>query len=331
MGRLGEAWASEWLPEIEEHLQYWESFDLVGASTPALIAHLGETIARTERLWEIHELCMTPAFLAISMFDDLYRDLFGSEHALEGYRLLQGFDNKTLETDRALWRLSRQARNALEVRQVLAEQPTGNVIPVLEQSTAGRAFSASLQAFLHEYGQRTELALSSPRWIEDPTPAITNLQDYIAQPDRDRQAELAALADTREQFIAQTRLRLHGYPQPVVSQFEFLLKAAQAATVLSEDHGFWIDMRGLYRFRLVVLEFGRRFAEAGVLEGPDDVFYLDSGGGAADGRGAVQARPTPACGRAAGRASLLPHDRATAGTRHAAGWPTTGRRLEQGN
>jgi len=274
MGRLGEAWATELLPEIKEHLHFWESFDLAGASTPALIAHLGETIARTERLWEIHELCMTPAFLAISMFDDLYRDLFGSEHTLEGYRLLQGFDNKTLETDRALWRLSRQAQNAPEVRQVLAEQPAGNVIPVLEQSAAGRAFFASLQAFLHEYGQRTDLALSSPRWIEDPTPAITNLQDYIAQPDCDRQAELAVLAETREQLVAQTRLRLYGYPQPVVSRFEFLLKAAQEATVLSEDHGFWIDMRGLYRFRLVVLEFGRRFAEAGVLEGPDGIFYL---------------------------------------------------------
>jgi phosphohistidine swiveling domain-containing protein len=44
--------------------------------------------------------------------------------------------------------------------------------------------------------------------------------------------------------------------------------------VLSEDHGFWVDMRGLYRFRLVALEFGRRFAHAGVLDGPDDIFYL---------------------------------------------------------
>jgi pyruvate,water dikinase len=246
----------------------------VSASTPALIAHLGETIARTERLFEFHDLCMVPTFLAISMFDDLYRDLFGGEQALEGYRLLQGFDNKTLETDRALWQLSRQARSAPEVQQALAEQPAGKIIAVLEQSAAGRAFLASLQAFLHEYGQRSELAISSPRWIEDPTPAIAILQDYIAQPDRDRQAERAALAETRAQLIAQTRLRLHGYPQPVVSRFEFLLKAAQAATVLSEDHAFWIDMRGLYRFRLVVLEFGRRFAEAGVLEGPDDIFYL---------------------------------------------------------
>ena len=116
MGRLGEAWATEWLPEINDHLHFWEFFDLAGASTPALIAHLGETIARTERLFAIHDLCMVPTFLAISMFDDLYRELFSSEQALEGYRLLQGFDNKTLETDRALWQLSRQARNAPEVR-----------------------------------------------------------------------------------------------------------------------------------------------------------------------------------------------------------------------
>jgi phosphohistidine swiveling domain-containing protein len=44
--------------------------------------------------------------------------------------------------------------------------------------------------------------------------------------------------------------------------------------VLSEDHGHWIDFGSTYRVRRVLLEFGRRFVEAGVIEQPGDVFYL---------------------------------------------------------
>ena len=50
MTRLAEAWASEWLPEVKEHLRYWEHFDLRNASMPALLDHLEETIRRTKRL-----------------------------------------------------------------------------------------------------------------------------------------------------------------------------------------------------------------------------------------------------------------------------------------
>jgi pyruvate,water dikinase len=44
--------------------------------------------------------------------------------------------------------------------------------------------------------------------------------------------------------------------------------------VLSEDHGFWIDFNATARVRGVVLEFGRRFAEAGVIQRPDDIFHM---------------------------------------------------------
>jgi len=56
------------------------------------------------------------------------------------------------------------------------------------------------------------------------------------------------------------------------------LKAAQVGSVLSEDHGFWIDFACLYRVRCVFMELGRRLAEAGVLSGADDVFYLTLSG-----------------------------------------------------
>ena len=105
-------------------------------------------------------------------------------------------------------------------------------------------------------------------------PALKNLKDYASQPTLDFDADHAALAAERQRAEAAVRERLKGYPAAVRDRFEFMLHAAQAGCVISEDHGFWIDFAGLYRARCVFVEIGRRLAAAGVVREPDDVFFL---------------------------------------------------------
>jgi hypothetical protein len=68
MSRLGERWSGEFLPEIQEYLRYWDRFDLRGVSTPELLAHLDETVARFRRLWEIHFTIAIPMMVSVSTF-----------------------------------------------------------------------------------------------------------------------------------------------------------------------------------------------------------------------------------------------------------------------
>jgi pyruvate,water dikinase len=275
MARLGEQWENEFLPEIQRYLSNWAAFDLACASLAGLVAHLDTMVETRERLWDIHFLVWFPAYTAITLFEELYRDLFGDEHTFDAYRLLQGFKNKTLETTHALWQLSREALSDPVVCQVLEESDPAEVPTTLSRSVEGRSFLTRLQAYLDEYGQRSDKwVISSPSWVEDPTPVISNLQDYITQPDRDLSAETARLAAERERLLAEVRARLVDFPQPVVAHFEFLLKAAQVGSVLTEDHGFWIDFRGWYPVRCTFLEFGRHFAQARILDKPDDIFFL---------------------------------------------------------
>jgi pyruvate,water dikinase len=100
------------------------------------------------------------------------------------------------------------------------------------------------------------------------------LKEFMRQPDRDLDAELAGQAAAREAALAEVRDRLRDYPEAVVGQFEFLLKAAQESTVLTEVHNYWIDFRSVHAMRMIVLEFGRRLAETGVIASRDDVFFL---------------------------------------------------------
>jgi phosphohistidine swiveling domain-containing protein len=276
MGRLGELWDDEWLPEVRRHLALLEDFDLGGSSMPALRDHLDDTVARLSRLWEIHFLLLFPMLLAISEFDELHREVMGSEGSFDSYRLLQGFDNLTVDGSRALWDLSRRALGSPQVLSVLGDSEPAGVLAALEASPEGVAFLADLRAYLAEYGQRSNdpIDLGEPSWIEDPTPVITTLREYIEQPDRDVAGERAALVAERERAITAARVRLAGYPRPVAEQWESLLRAAQVATVLTEDHAYWIDLCGLYQARRVVVEVGRRLADGGAITVADDVVYL---------------------------------------------------------
>jgi pyruvate,water dikinase len=273
--RFESYWLDELLPEMKQHIAYFESCDLRGMSLDQLRAHLAETLKRVERMGALHGVIM-PMLFAMSQFEELYCELFEGATTLDALRLTQGFDNKTMEGDRALWRLSRLARSTPEVREILSKHAADEIIPALEKSVASQQFLADLHKWLAYYGQRlnSAFALGEPSWIEDPTPAIQNLQAYVAMPDLRPEMEPAALAVEREKGVAEARAKLAGYPQPIVTRFETLLKAAQVAAIVHEDHNFWIDQRLFYHVRRVILEFGGRLAQAGDLDAAHDLFYL---------------------------------------------------------
>jgi pyruvate,water dikinase len=273
--RFESYWLEELLPEIKQHIAYFESCDLRGMSLDQLRAHLAEMLKRAERMGALHGVIM-PMLYAMSQFEELYCELFEGATTLDALRLTQGFDNKTMEGDRALWRLSRLARSIPEVREILSKHAAGEIIPALEKSVASQPFLADLHKWLAYYGQRLNsvFALDQPSWIEDPTPAIQNLQAYVSMPDLRPEMEPAALAAEREKAVAEARLKLAGYPQPIVRRFETLLKAAQVAAVVHEDHNFWIDQRLFYHVRRIIMEFGGRLAQAGMLDAVNDVLYL---------------------------------------------------------
>ncbi|HSM69393.1 MAG TPA: PEP-utilizing enzyme, partial [Xanthomonadales bacterium] len=275
LARLDTYWQDELLPEINQHFAYFESCDLRGLSMAQLRAHLAESLQRAEKLGQLHARGQFPAITAMSLFEELYCELFEGATSFDALRLLQGFDNQSLAGDRLLWGLSRAALTMPAVHQVFAERPVAEVIPALEKSGEGRRFLADLRAYLDQYGQRFNVfgGLTEPSWIENPTPAIEILKAYTMQPDTRPEAELARLADGREKAVAEARARLTGYPQPVVARFETLLKAAQTSTIIKEDN-HWAIVRFFYQMRIVGLEFGRRLAEAGAIASVEDVFYL---------------------------------------------------------
>ena len=277
--RFPELWETEWLPAIREHEAFWERFDLQGASMEALRQHFDETIERIKRLWEIHFRLALPMLMGMSLFDDFYTDLFGAEERFAALRLMQSDENVTYQSGLELWQLSRLALTMPETRRILEEQPASEVVQALERSDEGRVFLGRLRDWLDTYGRRGSLFgnYEDPSWIEDPTPAIKSLKDYIALPDRDLEGERRRQMAEWERSLADHRERLQGYPEQVRGQFEFLLRTAQFSAALQENHNYYLDQRTLYyQPRRVIMEIARRLVEAGALDTPEDIFCLTS-------------------------------------------------------
>lgn len=271
---ISDFWDKQLLPEVKRILVHCEAIDLAAATPTQLVGYYDDFMAQTIRSWQIHFEVAFTMLLAMSLFDDFYQEVFGAD-ALGAYRLLQGFDNKSLEANRKLYALSRAARQSPEVAKILETHPAEQVMAALLTSKEGQPFLEELNRWLQEYGQRGEMydTLTSVGWIEDPTPAIRNLQDYI-QRDEDIDAHRQAMQSERERLINDARSALVSYPEAVRMQFEALLRSAQAATVIQEDHHYWLDHRATYQLRRVFVEAGRRLAAAGSLAAPLDVVYL---------------------------------------------------------
>ena len=273
MSGLRTRWSEEWLPEVKEHIAFWDGVDPSSLSTAALLEHLDETLVRLDRLWEIHFLLSSPMHASIGQFAKLHRELFGGG-SLAAFRLLKGLENETVRAGRALWQLGRAAMGSPEVRAAL-EKEDCDPLEELAASAQGRDFLAQLESYLQEFGQRGDgLRPDRPSWLEDPAPVLADLRGFVAQSDRDLEAEMAATGAERERLVGEARRVLEGYPGPVVQEFEFLLAAAQSSVALSEDHNFWIDSAAMQRVRQVFVELGRRLAAAAAIPGPDDVFHL---------------------------------------------------------
>lgn len=272
---LGRSWEEIWLPRIQDHLASLAAVDIAGAPFPDLCAHVGVVRERVESLWELHHDLVMPLMMAIHDFEEVFRDLFPDAGPLAAFDLLGGLPNKTTETNRKLWELGCLAAQDPDLRASVSENEMSTLRQRLAQTEQGRALWSEIEAFLRVYGERNDsLLLDDPTWIDDPTPVLRGLREAALQPERDLAAEFAQLAQVREEKVLSVRAELATLPAAVTAEFEHLLAVAQVATVLSEDHHFWIDCKITHHGRRVALELGRRLQERDLLDDRHDVFHL---------------------------------------------------------
>ncbi|NQW15849.1 MAG: hypothetical protein HQ478_00015 [Chloroflexi bacterium] len=271
-----ERWENEWLPRVKAHHDFWSAFDLEAASDEELLAHMDDAFERYADLWDIHFHVGVGFLSGVSMFVDMYLDLFEGTSELDAYGLIKADHNISLEVGYQLWDLAQKYKDKSSVANPIRTKSTNAALSSFVGTEEGREFLAELRGLMDTYGHRSDgvIEISDPSWTEDPTPALTAIRENMAAGARDPRANHTEQIKERDAATAAARAKLVNHPDEVKGAFEMFLNAGREGSRIQEDHNFWIDQGGLHHLRHIFLAFGDRLAAKGVIAHRGDVFYL---------------------------------------------------------
>ncbi|MGB2694529.1 MAG: PEP-utilizing enzyme [Dehalococcoidia bacterium] len=271
---LLERWRTTYEPEVRSMNDETLMADYTKLGDGDLAALFEQLVAKREREGELHFLAVFPAGGGVQFFEQVYAELFGAPRNDEHLQLLQGFPNKSLETDTGLWQLAQEARKRPPVLDMLQRVEPSQARTALNESDDGRAFVGAVDEFLDTYGWRSnELDIGEPTWKEEPATAFSLIRQYAAREDYDPEREMKSLVAAREARQKLLLEKLSGQPEKA-GMFEQVLAGAQQYLPIQEDHNFWIDQQGVAVERVPSIEAGRRFVASGRLADARDVFFL---------------------------------------------------------
>ena len=188
-------------------------------------------------------------------------------------------NNVTTEMDLALWDTARTIKADSQSLDLFTASAAPTLARRYLEGTLPSVAQNTVTHFLDQYGMRGigEIDFGQPRWREDPTPVMQSLQSYLqvgeeAAPDvlfaRGAQAANSAI----EKIALEARRRSGGWLKEKITR-----GAARRVRVLmgarESPKFFAIRMMGIARKEL--LEVGKEFAEAGIIDRPDDLSFLN--------------------------------------------------------
>lgn len=225
--------------------------------------------------WNVHMDYFIPVNFLYGSFENMCQDMLGMDHGHPLFaRVMSGFDSKSLETNREIWKLGGRAID-LGLEDVFAsiDEP-GDLLAKLAESENGKAWLSEYRAFLDIYGWRCERMLewATPTWLEKPALGIPSVKMAVTTKGVSSMDERRKTAD--EDRVAAEKELLEMAPVEQREWFQTLMKAAQVAPYFSEDHNYYCDLYIGALGRWITREIGRRFAEAGVIDDPEDVYFL---------------------------------------------------------
>jgi rifampicin phosphotransferase len=228
------------------------------------------------RAWELHfEIVMPRSSLGLAL-EQHYCQLAKTSHTTVVYEWLVGVMNKSLETDRELWKLAKLAGESLAIRQILEDTPLEKIELELSTLSEGKVFLETLHSFLEEYGYRSTNAheFIVETWVENSGPALAVISRFVKESyDFDKAFNLL-VTQRKSSFEAVLQKLPEGeLKQTFLQLYEFALKCSG----LDEDHHFYIDAMLPSKSRLFLLKIGNMLVAEGVTQQPEDVFffYLD--------------------------------------------------------
>jgi pyruvate,water dikinase len=260
--------------ELDAAHEHFRALDPQALTADALRRAIHDAHTYYGRAWEIHFEAMYTLLANYLSFYGLAAEL-GLDPS-QNSRYLAGKKTKYIETDEGLWKLALRA-GELNVADALLAGDLATARSRVEHLPNGAIWCRELDAFLDVYGWRIEenCALNLKPWIDDPAPALSAIRAFLTREEpHDFDAALQASIAQRDEAIEEARRKIGNKSD--IERFDAALASNQAMNFAwwNDDHNFRIDKRAQVPTHRMTRELGRRLADSGAIEAPDDVYFL---------------------------------------------------------
>ena len=255
--------------EIVKGLRHLETYDLSGKSPAEIWQFMIDARAFHVRAWEIHFDLMYPLTANYLGFYGLCKEL--GIAAADIPKFLQGYETQPMKSDRVLWELANKARGT-QVHKIIADTPPAGIYQALKKAPAASDWVAAFDAFLQEYGWRSDsvVDVSSPAWIEQPNNCLGIVKSLLQSNDPYAfEKSMKAAVDERESLIERSRAKMTTKEREA---FDPALASCQHANFAwwNDDHNWYVDMR----CTLPIRKAAQAIAKAVDFNDPEDINFL---------------------------------------------------------
>ena len=249
--------------------------DLTKLSYGKLAEHLRKCQRVCLRCWHLHFITMYVADV-VYMAGEEFTGKYGV--AEKDYSMmLKGFETKGLASDRGQFQLGKSAIASETVGPLLeSDKPVKEIVDEIRQTDEGLRWWREVEAYLNEFGHRSTAAVldaNFPTWYKEPSSVIENIRQMIPKIKGgwDFEEERANTIRSREGAIEGFRKMLKPEDKET---FERSLPQWQKSYQFNEDHWFFLEQVCWSGLHYAAMEIGRRFSKLGIMEKPEDIFYL---------------------------------------------------------
>jgi len=214
------------------------------------------------------------------LFTAIYNRFFRREGDPPASAFVMGYDSTPIQAEKSLYDLAQWARRQATLGEYLLHMEAATIAEALAaegapgavESGVWDAWEQRVNVHLGAYGHILyDLDFARPVPAEDPTLPMETVKMYLRGEGVNPHERQARLAQRREQATEQLLARARGLRGWAVRK---ALGWAQAVGQVREDSIASIGL-AYPRLRELLLEIGRRMAEAGTIAEPADIFWLE--------------------------------------------------------
>ncbi|HEX5139495.1 MAG TPA: PEP-utilizing enzyme [Dehalococcoidia bacterium] len=261
-------WNEDFEPAVRAHCAEIRSRDYDSMSAGDLVDLLPSLFDATGAAFRYTTIVIFAFMRPTAALIIYLESILGDEAGPLVARILQGFENATTTAGKALHGLVEQAA----ANPPIAEALKSGDLDAIVSMQGGKAFLSAVHDYTQRYGWRSDSWYMAhlPVWAEDDRHALGMIGRYLEDPSRSPGAAMTRTEAVREEALREIEARLS--PEQL-ERFNELFEASKDHVAISEDRAFWqLEICGSVRPPMFAL--GRKLADQGAIEEPNDVFHL---------------------------------------------------------